>query len=112
MRVFVLTTALALAACAGASGAGDQPPPFTAAAPQNAPVAATYPTAVDVPAGDYQLDQRHASVIVRIRHEGLAWFTARFDTKEASLDELGGCAFRSDMAALHHETQYSRLFRS
>ena len=34
------------------------------------------------------------------------------DTKEASLDELGGCAFRSDMAALHHETQYSRLFRS
>jgi polyisoprenoid-binding protein YceI len=85
MRVFVLTTALALAACAGASGAGDQPPPFTSAAPQNAPVAATYPTAVDVPAGDYQLDQRHASVIFRIRHEGLAWFTARFDTKEASL---------------------------
>jgi urease accessory protein len=34
------------------------------------------------------------------------------DTKDASLDDLGGCAFRSDMAALHHETQYSRLFRS
>lgn len=30
----------------------------------------------------------------------------------ASLDDLGGCAFRSDLAALKHETQYSRLFRS
>jgi urease accessory protein len=34
------------------------------------------------------------------------------ETLDASLDALGGCAFRSDMAALHHETQYSRLFRS
>lgn len=30
----------------------------------------------------------------------------------ASLDDLGGCAFRSDLAALRHETQYTRLFRS
>jgi urease accessory protein len=30
----------------------------------------------------------------------------------ASLDELGGCAFRSDLAALRHEGQYTRLFRS
>ncbi len=30
----------------------------------------------------------------------------------SSLDDLGGCAFRSDIAALHHETLYSRLFRS
>ena len=30
----------------------------------------------------------------------------------ATLDDLGGCAFRSDLAALRHETQYSRLFRS
>ena len=28
------------------------------------------------------------------------------------LDALGACAFRSDLAALQHETQYSRLFRS
>ncbi len=28
------------------------------------------------------------------------------------LDAIGGCAFRSDVAALRHETQYSRLFRS
>jgi urease accessory protein len=30
----------------------------------------------------------------------------------ATLDDLGGCAFRSDLAALRHETQYTRLFRS
>jgi urease accessory protein len=29
-----------------------------------------------------------------------------------TLDDLGSCAFRSDLAALRHETQYSRLFRS
>jgi urease accessory protein len=31
---------------------------------------------------------------------------------ESDLTDLGGCAFRSDLAALRHETQYSRLFRS
>lgn len=30
----------------------------------------------------------------------------------ATLDDLGGCAYRSDLASLRHETQYSRLFRS
>jgi urease accessory protein len=30
----------------------------------------------------------------------------------SSLDDLGGCAFLSDIAAMRHETQYSRLFRS
>ncbi|HEY8382601.1 MAG TPA: urease accessory UreF family protein [Microvirga sp.] len=30
----------------------------------------------------------------------------------STLDDLGGAAFRSDLAALRHETQYSRLFRS
>jgi urease accessory protein len=29
-----------------------------------------------------------------------------------SLTDLGSCAFRSDIAAMRHETQYSRLFRS
>jgi urease accessory protein len=31
---------------------------------------------------------------------------------DSSLGALGGCAFRSDLAALQHETQYTRLFRS
>jgi urease accessory protein len=29
-----------------------------------------------------------------------------------NLSDLGGSAFRSDLASLHHETQYTRLFRS
>ncbi len=32
--------------------------------------------------------------------------------EEATVDDLGGSAFRSDLAALKHETQYTRLFRS
>lgn len=36
---------------------------------------------------------------------------ARF-APTAALDDLGGAAFRSDIASLAHETQYSRLFRS
>ncbi|MGD0432175.1 MAG: urease accessory protein UreF [Acetobacteraceae bacterium] len=39
----------------------------------------------------------------------LATMTA---TKGVTLDDLGGCAFRSDLAAMRHETQYTRLFRS
>ena len=30
----------------------------------------------------------------------------------STLDDLGGCAVRSDVASMRHETQYSRLFRS
>ena len=30
----------------------------------------------------------------------------------ADIDAIGGAAFRSDLAAILHETQYSRLFRS
>lgn len=29
-----------------------------------------------------------------------------------ALDDLGAASFRADLAALHHETQYTRLFRS
>ena len=29
-----------------------------------------------------------------------------------SLDDLGGAAFRADIASMKHETQYTRLFRS
>ncbi len=34
------------------------------------------------------------------------------DTARLTLDALGGCTFRSDLAAMRHETQYTRLFRS
>jgi urease accessory protein len=34
------------------------------------------------------------------------------DTATATLEDIGGCAFRTDLAAMRHETQYTRLFRS
>jgi urease accessory protein len=33
-------------------------------------------------------------------------------TRAATLDDIGGCVFRADIASLRHETQYTRLFRS
>lgn len=33
-------------------------------------------------------------------------------TREAGLDDIGGACFRSDIAAMRHETQYTRLFRT
>jgi urease accessory protein len=33
-------------------------------------------------------------------------------TRGAALDDLGGACFRSDIAAMRHETQYTRLFRT
>lgn len=85
MRLTAVLLAIALSACATATGAPNQAPPFTGQAPAIAAAAATYPIAVDLPAGSYRLDPRHASVAFRIRHMGLAWFTARFDGKAATL---------------------------
>ncbi|MEZ5972915.1 MAG: YceI family protein [Hyphomonadaceae bacterium] len=79
MRWSALILALAATALLGATGASAQSDP-----PADPP-AADYPIAVDLPAGTYQLDPRHASVLFRIQHSGLAWFTARFDTKAATL---------------------------
>ncbi len=46
-----------------------------------------------------------ASLLPEARRLG-AWAAA------STLDDLGACALRSDIAALQHETLYSRLFRS
>jgi len=43
--------------------------------------------------------------------EPLALSTAARASR-STLDDLGGCAFVSDVVAMKHETQYSRLFRS
>ncbi len=34
------------------------------------------------------------------------------DTKNAALEDLGGAAWRAEVATMRHETQYTRLFRS
>ncbi len=39
-----------------------------------------------LPAGQWVLDGDHASVVWRVRHLGLSWYTGRFDGMEASLD--------------------------
>ncbi len=45
---------------------------------------------------------------------GLAPIIAQLvdDTADATLDDIGGACFRSDIAAMRHETQYTRLFRT
>ena len=35
-----------------------------------------------------------------------------FESRGQDLDDLGGACFRADIAAMRHETQYTRLFRS
>jgi polyisoprenoid-binding protein YceI len=85
MRAALISLGFLVSACASASGVADAPPPFTSA--QQAPaVEENFPVAVDLPAGRYRLDPRHASVLFRIRHLDLAWFTARFDAVEATLE--------------------------
>ncbi|SEG68061.1 urease accessory protein UreF [Bosea lathyri] len=50
--------------------------------------------------------QRITAGLVPALHEAAA------AAEVATLDDIGGCALRSDLASLRHETQYSRLFRS
>ena len=57
------------------------------------------------PIGQTQAQHITAALLAPIRALAL-------QAEHASLDDLGACAFRSDIAALKHETQYSRLFRS
>ena len=38
--------------------------------------------------------------------------TVSDEATKATLDDPGSCAFRSDIASMRHETQYTRLFRS
>ena len=48
-----------------------------------APVAAPAPVA---PAGAYVIDKTHASVVWKIKHQGLSFYTARFTGMDAQLD--------------------------
>lgn len=83
MRTLILAAFLLLAACALTPGQNAAPAPFSQG--PSPPAAADYPISVDLPAGTYRLDRRHASVLFRIRHMDLSWFTARFDEVDATL---------------------------
>lgn len=99
MRAGALAVTLILSACVSAAGAQDVPAPFVGAHAAAADQAADYPIAVDLPSGTYRLDPRHASVHFRIRHNDLAWFTARFDAKDATLELDAADPSRSRLTA-------------
>ncbi len=119
----------------------DQGTAFIAAAaawqPPELPPRVAYPVAVGALAGTHQIEEDATtaaylqsftanliSAAVRLvplgQSTGLRVFAAlepvilqtAASTRTATLDDLGGCAFRSDLAAMRHETQYTRLFRS
>jgi len=56
------------------------------ALPLVAAAAAGPPGPADVPAGHYVLDKRHASLIARVKHMGVSFYTLRFDDLDASFD--------------------------
>lgn len=67
MRLLVALTALALSACA-----------FTAdESPQ---------TLQSLPAGQYRMEREHASLLFRVKHLGLSWYTVRLASFDATLD--------------------------
>jgi urease accessory protein len=71
-----------------------------------AQVAAAVSAAVRLgPIGQTDGQKIQATLIPRIRA------LAR-EAAGSTLADLGACAFRADIAAMRHETQYSRLFRS
>lgn len=95
MQRFVVLVALAaLTACAQKEAppaaqdqAQNEPAPATPAAPaeeagEPSRVAALSP---DVPAGEYQMDHAHSTLIFRISHMGFSRFTARFRRFDAKL---------------------------
>jgi urease accessory protein len=55
--------------------------------------------------GQTEGQQVTAALIPQVRR-------AAEQAESATLDDLGAAAFRSDIASLRHETQYTRLFRS
>jgi polyisoprenoid-binding protein YceI len=103
MRAFIVAALLVVSACASVQGAANAPPPFTDAAAAPSAAApdgpANYAIPVDLPAGAYRLDPNHATVLFRIRHMELAWLTARFDDKDATLELDSNDPSRSRLSA-------------
>ncbi|MGE0829057.1 MAG: YceI family protein [Hyphomonadaceae bacterium] len=81
MRSAAFAAAFALAAFAASPL-----PAFAQGVPAELPAAeGTSLNPADAPAGAYRLDNRHASVVWRVRHMGLGIYTARFDTVNGAL---------------------------
>lgn len=72
-----------LAACSPKKEETSAPAPSPESAANSTPPAPA--AAVDVPAGDYQLDKSHATLIFRVDHLGFSRYTARFKHFDAQL---------------------------
>ena len=73
-------------------------------------------TSADLPAGAYVLDKKHASVIAKVLHMGVSFYTVRFDTFDASFtyDPANPSAARvkasADATSLDVGAPYARRF--
>jgi polyisoprenoid-binding protein YceI len=74
--VFTVLILGVLSACTPSGG--DKPD-------QRAPQSSESAAAAQVPAGDYSLDNAHASLIFRVSHLGFSYYTARFKRFDAEL---------------------------
>jgi urease accessory protein len=102
-RVGDVPYSVAVGALAGVEGVGED---FAASGFLQAFAASLISAAVRlVPLG------QTVGLAVLARLEGVLLEVGR-ESGTAGLDELGGACFRSDIAAMRHETQYSRMFRS
>ncbi len=102
-RVGDIPYAVAVGALAGISGVAED---FAASGFLQAFAANLISAAVRlVPLG------QSAGLAVLARLEPVLLATST-ETRTATRDDIGGCCFRSDIAAMRHETQYTRLFRS
>ena len=94
------------AAVASAAAGHGLPLEASLRGPHFGPIAAAVSAVVRLgPIGQTDGQKIQATLIPRIRA------LAR-EASGSSLTDLGSCVFRSDIAAMRHETQYSRLFRS
>lgn len=71
-------TAVTLAACGSDANVAGQTPDTPPAAATAAPL--------DAPAGRYVLDRNHASLVFKVMHRGLSWYTARFTRFDVEAD--------------------------
>lgn len=87
MRHSIIAAALVLAACATAPSAEAPAPAQSVDAGPAIPFdTAVSRNAAEAPPGAYTLDARHASVLFRLRHGGIALSTYRFDTIAGTLN--------------------------
>lgn len=98
MRIAAIAVLFLLSACANApNGPAVSSSAPLSPRPSDAPAAANMN--VDAESGAYELDPRHASVIWRVRHQGISWYVGRFNTVAARLQFDAADPSRSTLEA-------------